>query len=228
MTIDVDWVPDYILEYCLNLLEKRGIKATIFATNESNVLKNVNKGLFEIGLHPSFSGTFNVEDEIRRLKAIFPEAVSLRSHGLYHSSRFLPVFNRTGVKHTSNYLAMLCKDLAPIMQPQGITEYPIYFMDDAYCAMYNREDKFRLPSLKLDLPGLKVFAFHPIHIFLNLDSLQGYEKAKGYRDNLPELKKLVNVNPGVRNLFKDLIKYMSENSIRTYTISQIKNFFDKR
>jgi len=219
ITIDTDWAPDYILEYCFKLISNKKIKATMFATNKSKILDNLDKNRFKIGLHPNFSDFIHIEEEIQRLKNMFPDAISLRNHSLCHSSHFFPVFNKMGIKFISNYLAPFCKNLTPIVQPFGVIEYPIYFMDDAYQMMYNKKNKYELSSLDLHSPGLKVFAFHPIHIYLNSDSVNEYEKIKKYYDNPQKLSQYINPNLGIRNLFQSLIEHISDNSIETFTLT---------
>lgn len=53
ITLDVDWANDEVIEYSTKLLEKYNVKATIFATHESELLKFLEKK-FEIGIHPNF------------------------------------------------------------------------------------------------------------------------------------------------------------------------------
>ena len=62
LTLDTDWVEDWILEDSLEIFTKKNLKATIFATNNSNFLNGLNKNNFEISLHPNFdfqSGKYN-------------------------------------------------------------------------------------------------------------------------------------------------------------------------
>jgi hypothetical protein len=220
VTIDTDWVPDYILEYCLGLLQVNGIKATVFATHSSRVLDNLDKNIFEIGLHPNISDFSNAKLEISRLKEVFPYAVSLRSHSLCHSSLLYPILNELDIKLTSNYLAFLCKNLVPIVQPFGIIEYPIYFMDDAYELMYDGDDKYQLSSLNLFSPGMKILAFHPIHIFLNTNSIQRYKESKHYQNDPQKLRQFVNPGLGIGDLYKALIDFIAETSLETSRLSQ--------
>jgi hypothetical protein len=220
LTFDTDWAPDFVLDYCFNLVGQKGIKATIFATGSSPVLTKLNDRLFEVGIHPRFSKSVDVRDEIIRLKKIFPRATSLRSHSLCHSSRFFPIFREMNISSTSNYLASFCKNLEPIIQPFGILEYPIYFMDDAYVLMYGEKDKYQLSSLSLDSAGVKVFAFHPIHVFLNTNSLERYEQQKKHPNFFGRLEELVNKDIGIRDLFVSLIEYVSSRSFETLKLSE--------
>ena len=42
----------------------------------------------------------------------------------------------------------------------------------------------------LNYKGLKVFDFHPIHIFLNSENMERYNSAREHLQNFEELKKL--------------------------------------
>ena len=66
VTIDVDWAPDYILKYCIELLQAKNIQATIFATHRSEIFKDLDEDMFEVGLHPRVKGTFCIEKAIKR------------------------------------------------------------------------------------------------------------------------------------------------------------------
>ena len=86
LTFDIDWDSDEVIEGTLDIIFKYGINATIFATHKTKVLNNLPKNI-EIGIHPNFSNIIKAEDEIKKLKDIYPQAVSLRSHSLTNSSR---------------------------------------------------------------------------------------------------------------------------------------------
>jgi hypothetical protein len=131
-----------------------------------------------------------------------------------------PILQELEIRSTSNYLAFLCKNLVPIVQPFGVIEYPIYFMDDAYELMYDGDDKYQLSSLDLNSPGIKILAFHPIHIFLNTNSIQQYKKSKHYHNDPDKLREFVNHGPGIGDLYKALIEFIAATSIKTSKLSQ--------
>ncbi len=54
--------------------------------------------------------------------------------------------------------------------------------------------------------GLKVFNFHPIHVFLNTERLERYEESRPYHRSPEELLKYRNNDtPGARTALKTLI-----------------------
>src|SRR4030066_1641297 len=95
ITIDVDWAPDWMIEYMANVLIKKHVKSTWFVTHISPAIKIIHQriDLFEIGVHPNclFGSTHgNNEDEVlRHIKELIPDAITMRTHALYQSTPFL-------------------------------------------------------------------------------------------------------------------------------------------
>lgn len=95
LTFDVDWAPDNVIDYVAEILTEHKVKATWFITHESDAINRLSKNsdLFELGIHPNLlngSTHGKTEDEIlKHMKAIVPNAVSMRTHGLYQSTNFL-------------------------------------------------------------------------------------------------------------------------------------------
>lgn len=56
------------------------------------------------------------------------------------------------------------------------------------------------------LEGVKVFDFHPIHIFLNTESLDRYERTRPYHQNPSELIKHRYKGYGTRNRLIELLE----------------------
>ena len=95
LTIDVDWSPDCVIDYVANILIEREVKATWFVTHQSEAIERSHKHstLFELGIHPNMlAGSTHGQNEdevLAHLCEIVPNAVSMRTHGLYQSSRWL-------------------------------------------------------------------------------------------------------------------------------------------
>ena len=100
LTFDVDWVNDEILEHTVDILLKYGLKATFFATHDSALLRSLDPEQFEIGLHPNFEtsdGRYEI-DKLRSLKELYPNAIGMRSHTLFFTSRLLPLLEELDLK----------------------------------------------------------------------------------------------------------------------------------
>ena len=56
------------------------------------------------------------------------------------------------------------------------------------------------------LGGMKIFDFHPLHLFLNTPSEKYYKNVKKHFNNIEELKKNINTKKfGVLDLFKEVV-----------------------
>jgi len=219
ITIDVDWAPDEIMLGLFELMRDADLKATIFATHDSPVLKSLDTERFEIGLHPNFNvRCANVEDAVRPLKDLYPQAQGARSHSLHVSSAILQLYLENGLTYESNAHLTLHEGLHPIIRYKGIVSIPMYWSDDTHFQL-NRS--FNLEELRLAEPGLKVLDFHPIHIFMNTSSAAHYEEYKHHYQEPEKLKDYINRGPGVGTLFQSLLAYIENNSLPTYRLDDI-------
>jgi len=225
ITIDTDWVPETVLTYTLEILNKRNVKYTVFATGDYKCLDSIDTSLVEIGLHPNIERLDRAEETICELQATYPEAVSLRSHSLVHSSRFWAIYKKNSILNTSNYLMLDRPHLGPVRLLETISEYPIYFMDDYYLSI--PDISFSIDDLKLDAPGLKVFAFHPIHIYLNSGTFDDYSQAKGDFRNPAALASHRKSGDGIGTLFQDFLDYLAINNMPSFMIKEITEHYQE-
>ena len=93
-------------------------------------------------------------------------------------------------------------ELRPWKLWNGLCKVPIFWEDDLEL-MYGLNNN--ITSL-INLKGLKVFNFHPIHIFLNSENIERYERAKSYNQKPIELGKLKNIDFGIRNCLLKLLE----------------------
>jgi hypothetical protein len=185
VTIDVDWSPDWVIEEVTELLLRRGVKSTWFVTHASPAIERLRTrpDLFELGVHPnrlanSSHGTNDVE-VLRYVKALVPEAVSMRTHGLYQTSAFLLAAARDfGIRIDSSLY--LPASIAAVFDFSfdGVTlrRAPFSWADDV--AIRACVPDWTLPADLTSAPGLKIFAFHPIHLVLNTIDYGVYEHLK--------------------------------------------------
>ena len=199
LTLDTDWAIDPVLEYCYNIIKRYKIKASIFLTNETKVLKEIKQNpLIEVGMHPNFNKIFNgepdtVENILKKIKKVAKKSEILRSHCLTTSASWYPLYKKYGIKYTSNFSMIGHSNISPIVKVNGIIECPIFFADDAFLLVHG---KFSSKGIKRELmknnSGLRVLLFHPIHVFLNSKSLSAYEKIKPFYHDITKLKQSVN------------------------------------
>ncbi len=192
LSIDIDWAHDTVIEDTLELIEAAGVKACFFITHDTPLLGRLrNNPLFELGIHPNFDpllrgdSNASAQDIISNLALIVPDAKVLRSHAMTTSGRWLELYRDVGLTHLSNYLMFGDHNIHPFHQLNGLIEAPVYFADDGL--LYQRATNSITFDIRRDLGatggGLQVYNFHPIHLFLNTDSLDRYSAIRAHANN---------------------------------------------
>lgn len=223
LTFDLDWAREEVVDYTLDILETADVAATIFVTHGGAFLKRMRKNSrLELAVHPNFVPLepvdYNVQDfmawarkKIEGYKTLVPEANTIRSHGLTQNSRLLDLFKDMGYKRESNLLITLSSGLTllPFYHWNGLMRVPYFWEDDIHCVEMLRGiyKDWRIEPFVYN-NSIKIFNFHPIHIFLNSDSMDRYEKARPFFKNGDELYDFVdNECRGDRNFLMDVIEF---------------------
>lgn len=204
LTLDLDWAPDFVLAPVFAELARAGVAATVFATHATPLLQSPDPA-WEIGLHPALSDLAAAAGAIASLKEAFPQARCLRNHSLVMSSRLLPLLAHSGITCTSHYAMYGMAGIAPVRLPFDVVEYPIWYMDDVHALCWDEADEDGIVAALFDTPGVKVLAFHPIHIYLNSSSLDAYEAAKADLENPEHLARCRQPGRGVGRFFSRLL-----------------------
>ena len=215
ITIDLDWVPDEIIQFTFDLLDTYHVRATVFCTHKVAV------GIHEPALHPNFEHGESPQEATLELLQLFPQARGVRSHVLTISTRIFEVYAQLGLTYDSSYY-MFNQTIWPFPTVGNVLEMPIFFEDDLYFRAEGEKD-FCLESLNLAAPGLKIFDFHPVHVFLNTHSMSHYLDAKPDYHNPGQLARKIGKARGTRDLFIELLEYVQENQERTYSLSEIED-----
>jgi hypothetical protein len=193
LTFDIDWADDAILNDCIDIVDQAGAPATWFITHKTPLLDRLRENeRYELGIHPNFIPLFEgesngVEKVIDDLLEIVPEAKSIRSHSLVQSSRLMDLFQSKGLLFDCNHF--IPEQSGIIVKPwklwNGVVRVPHMWEDDAACI-------YEINTSVTDLikrQGLKVFDFHPIHVFLNTEDLGRYERTRELHVKAEELLK---------------------------------------
>ncbi len=200
ISLDIDWAPDELIADSLDLLSAHGVRATLFMTHPTKV----DVSGHELALHPHFTDA-DLHAPIARLLEVFPNAQGTRSHSLFFTYRLIDIYEDLRIRYQSNVLAYKHREMQPFQLSRRVAELPIYFMDNIHVALEPRT-RFRHTDLGLEGSGLKIFDFHPIHIFLNTDTLDLYAAAKTHYHDPRQLTGLKNrKRPGIRDLFIALL-----------------------
>lgn len=209
LTFDIDWACDAVLADCIDQVERAGAPATWFVTHYTPLLNRLRENeKFELGIHPNFNPLLdgkgsNAEQIIDEILRIVPEAVSVRSHSMVQSSRLVDLLHRKG-------LVFECNNFIPeqsgiILKPwrlwNGMVKIPHFWEDDAEC-IYKSGATY---SSLLERDGIKVFDFHPIHVYLNTEDLARYDQTRNLHNNAGELLKHRFSGVGTRTYLLDLL-----------------------
>lgn len=200
LTFDIDWAHDEILSDTIELVGKYGVPATWFVTHDTPLLTMLRKSKdFEVGLHPNFNFLLNGDNSagnsakhvMEFLIEVVPEAKSVRSHSMTQSSHLLDVFGDLGLTHDVNQFVPYRhgSPLRPWLSWNGICRVPYCWEDDVH-VLYSARGVRQLSPKQIASRsggGLKVFDFHPIHVFLNTENLYRYERTRHLHRNPKEL-----------------------------------------
>lgn len=214
LTFDIDWAHDVALHDTIDLVEEAGVAATWYATHETPVLERLRSSQnFELGIHPNFNFLLegdarngrNAAEVVERVLTIVPEAKSVRSHSMTQSSGLLAVFERSGLTHDVNQFVPAHSGirLSPWLLWSGLCRVPYYWEDDVACMYALQNNMNELASRQ----GLKVFDFHPIHVFLNTENLDRYESTRHLHHNPAELIKHRYEGVGTRTRLIELLQF---------------------
>jgi len=218
LTFDVDWAHDDVLRDTIELVRPYDLPVTWFITHATDMLTDLRgeKDRWDLGIHPNFnplldgSGHGSAAEIIERLLMIVPEAKSVRSHSLVQSSILYKLFMSAGLTHDSNDYVPSHSGLAlqPFCIENGLVKVPYCFSDELWCIQGGGHAEDFNALLHRD--GLLVFDFHPIHVFLNTESLDRYERARQFFQNPKELIKHRYQGYGTRDRLIELLELVNQ------------------
>jgi hypothetical protein len=212
LTFDIDWAHDDILADTIDLVETADVAATWFVTHDTPLLARLRANpKFELGIHPNFNfllqGAFLnggcADDVVDRLLEIVPEAKSVRCHSVLQSSKLMQLFQEKGLTSDVNHFIPEQSriELKPWRLWNGLIKVPYFWEDDAAFIYKNCSPANEL----IERPGIKVFDFHPVHVYLNTESLDRYERTGPLHRNPKELIQHRYQGYGTRNQLLELL-----------------------
>ena len=212
LTLDVDWAPDAMVREVAALLVERGVRATWFVTHAGPALDalRAHPELFELGVHPNLlpgsSHGATPEAVLDHVLALVPGARCVRTHCLVQSTPWFELLARRGTPAIDASLHLpRTGGVAPVTlwtAGGAITRIAHVWEDDLEMA---RPDPDWDLSATLDgSGGLKVFDFHPVHVWLNSASFAPYAALKAAGWHEPERFRAAGDAPGARSAFLTL------------------------
>jgi len=220
LTFDIDWVHDEVLSDTIDIVENYRVAATWFVTHDTELMTRLRSNMsFELGIHPNFNHLMSGNDSagrdaaevVDRIMSIIPEAKCARSHSTTNSSFLRDIFVNRSLTHE-------CNTFIPAQSNISLKPYRLW--SDLVCVPYSWEDDVHILYESIGVPqksprdiamdtsdrGLKVFDFHPIHVFLNTESLERYELTRPLHQNPKELIKHRYQGYGTRSRLIELLE----------------------
>lgn len=221
LTFDIDWAADFMIDAMAHELIEREVKATWLVTHSSPAIDRLRgrPDLFELGIHPNFldgsSHGTTVAQVLDTCMSIVPEATTMRSHGLVQSSQILAhLIEFTNIRCDSSLMLPDAANLAPVGFPDAdgpLVRVPYFWEDDV--EMLRAAPRWSLEENE-SAPGLRVFDFHPVHVYLNAPDFGPYRKLKALGP-LPAVAEevaagLVHRGAGPRTLFLEIVERLAQ------------------
>lgn len=225
ITFDIDWAPDCAIDFTADLLKQLGVRSTWFVTHLSPAVERLRSrpDLFELGIHPNFmpgsSHGVNPETVLKTCMSFVPDAVSVRSHGLLQSGNlFDSVMAHTPITCDVSLFLPMALQVEVVKYErfgQVLWRAPYVWEDDYVMeasAITNRSDAMfsGFEAFLARARGIQIFNFHPIHVFLNSNSMEKYDAMKRVHPRLTSLTVdavapfLENERAGTRTALLDL------------------------
>jgi hypothetical protein len=172
-TTDIEWAPDWAIRDLFELADRHGVPFTPFLTHRSEYLARrlMEDNAGDVGLHPNFlAGSTHgatVDEVIATTQALWPEAVSFRSHCFYDDTRMVRKMADAGFRYDSNLFAFLQPMLAPLRTVAGTVRLPVFWEDDVHSAAHL---PWEIGAVReaFQGPGLKIVNVHPLRVALNV------------------------------------------------------------
>ena len=233
ITFDVDWAPDFIIKVISKKMIEYKIKSTWFVTHSSPVIENLKtNSLFELGLHPNFeiNSTHgkNPDEVLQFMKKIVLEAKSIRTHKFFQSSPILNLFQNYGIENDSSILLPHQEHISPhYVKYYNLFRFPVFWEDDIEMAV---NPDWVLNKEELVKSGMKIFNFHPIHIYLNSQNFDNYslmkERIKLENMNFENTQEFINKDKnGVKTFFEKILEFLDSD---TFTVQDIQKKFKNK
>ena len=231
LSFDVDWAPDYMLDDLINLLGDA--PATFFITHNSKCVRKIEDN-YSVGTHPNLSKGSSQGDGIDQCIEFFKKKklskfTLNRFHILGFSYRDLVALSKEGLELDSSSLFLNHHYLTPHFQNElNIVNAP-YFWEDGM--RLNNKVSYNDSFINYNCPGLKIFDFHPIDIYLNTYSIEHRNEFKFSFDSVINAKKgdaekfINKSHRGTRDILIELLEKRKRNEFKIYDLGFLNNRF---
>lgn len=213
LTFDTDNCPELAIEFVQKRLERHGLAGTFFCTQRYESLSEPN----EAATHPFLREFYKLDEMFKPLDKLIeqiPEAIGNRCHQLTSNGALYRHLAEKKFLYDSSWPMYMHNNIKPIRLHTGVLELPIFYAENLIIDQ-GMSESF-LDGLRA--PGLKVFLFHPVHIFHNSNKKTFYEIMKvPYPDRyVPEL---ITQGGGVLTFFDALLEILEK---KRFTVATCK------
>lgn len=222
LSFDVDWAPDEVLQDTLSLLDSAQVKATFFATHRTQVLEKLDRDRYEIAVHPNFQpllegrGGTTFREVLREGVGMYDGIVGFRSHGVVSSGAVSQFAREEGLSYESN--VYVPSPSAAFRDYDGLIRIPIYWSDYREVLVGT---PFDAEALALPEGPTLTFAFHPVHVFVNLENPRRYVETKHLSPAEKVQHRHVGAPKGIRDFLVELLERTKRENIETLTMREI-------
>lgn len=229
LSCDIDWAPEYAVADLFSIVADSGFDLTAFATHPSYECSNP-PDFVEIGLHPDNTRPhpeFGLSRKILDLKELYPDAIGVRAHRNFFGQNIADFASKAGLVYDASVFTWQQK-FAQIHKDQFGLWRMNYIWEDGVNADMGLE--WDLKNVPIDGPGLKIFNFHPIFIYLNCPNDDYRRKIVANYRNLQDAPK-AQMEPniykgyGARSFMIDLLRELKNRNLKS--IGLAKMFEDK-
>jgi hypothetical protein len=231
-TSDLDWAPELAIKETLTLFNSLEVPLTPFITHNSDTINKYygkNRKAQYVGLHPNFlpnsSHGNNYMQQIDFVINLWPDAKCFRSHSYFDNSKITHEFYKRGFRYDSNICLFLHPYCTPLRHQSDLIRFPVFWEDDAHWERYPFKLNTKDFKKYIDIPGLKIFNFHPLNTALNIPSSDYYKKHKFlYHKKIEEPADLLRYKfkgAGVQTFLENLISYLKKKRVRFYYLHDL-------
>lgn len=222
VSFDVDWAPDFMIDWVADRLMEKQVRSTWFVTHASPALERLRRrpDLFELGIHPNFSANSTHGDNpaavLRHCMGLVPEARIMRTHALIQSTPLLlQVMHETPIIADSSTYLPLSRGVEPSVfwyESRQLVRIVHTWEDDFEISKPN--PGWSLVPRSEQANEARIFAFHPAHLYLNSQTHAPYAQLKERARPLvkafvEDAQDLVAPGAGPRTLLDDLLVHLS-------------------
>ena len=235
ITIDIDFVPDFMILDTINLLKENGCKATFFITHDSKAIELLKKEKsFEIGIHPNLDKNSTQKgsgskEKIQYIRNLYSGIVSNKFHILGYSYKDFYLLKDCGIKFDCS----MCYYETPYLLPAYHSDVdlvitPYWWEDGLTLAM---KKNIGLDKTAIKTPGIKIFTFHPLDIYLNTYSFEIRNKIKLLKSSVNNITKEELIGKkniqyfGIRDYFIELLNLSKLPDVKFITCRDLNNAF---